>query len=482
MLAISASLMSASISASPWIGTLDPQLHQDLVTLVEYRVIDAAVNSYPVPWNGISQQLENVDTAQLAPAAQSALDRLRHYMHQQKKSTTRSFVEVYGATDSHRFSTFDGEQAPSGRISQSTEFTDGQFSAQLTLNYDAGGGTHLDQSYLAYQVGGWNFSFNTMDQWWGPAHSSSLILSTNARPLPSMAVSRASAVASESPWLSWLGPWYFTAQVGQFESDRPVPNARLWRTRFNFTPIRGLEIGASWAAMWGGDGQPGSISDFIDVITFKVECIDDLPSCDPELETTKGNHIAGFDIKYSFLMMGTPVAIYAQRVGEDAVDGYRVTDNANLFGFSTYLFGARVYLESSDTNVSCLGDGSTLTNCYYEHGTYTDGYRHYNRVLGSTFDSDAKQTSLGINYQFNQSNSVALQLSRVELNPDGTRPSPVITTGTQEDLVYLSGFYQTVWRDFQIKVGGTVSQRDFEGLDSETDVTGYVNIRYALFN
>ena len=103
-------------------------------------------------------------------------------------------------------------------------------------------------------------------------------------------------------------------------------------------------------------------------------------------------------------------------------------------------------------------------------------------MLGSTFDSDAKQTSLGFNYQFNQSDSVALQLSVVELNSDGTKPSPVITEGTREDLVYLSGFYQTIWRDFQIKFGGTVSQRDIDVSGSKSEFSAYVNVRYALFN
>ena len=45
---------------SPWIGTLEPQLHQDLQVLVEWGVIDASVSSYPVPWKGIAKQLEKL--------------------------------------------------------------------------------------------------------------------------------------------------------------------------------------------------------------------------------------------------------------------------------------------------------------------------------------------------------------------------------------------------------------------------------------
>lgn len=476
------SLFSINIYATPWIGTLDPQLHQDLVTLVEFNVVDSVVNTYPVPWKGIAKQLQQVDERSLARPARNATIRLRHYLRQQQSANFRSFKELYAATDTHRFSSFDGEQAPTARLSQLTEYTDGAWSAQLGLNYESGGKTHLDQSYLAYQVAGWTFSISTLDQWWGPAHSSSLILSNNARPVPSIGVSRASTVESESRWLSWLGPWYFTAQMGQLEGSRNVPNARLWRTRFTFKPLNGLELGASWAAMWGGQGQPNSLSDFIDIITFNNECVNDLVTCDSELITTTGNHIAGFDVKYTFNVLNTPTSIYLQRVGEDAKDRFNITDNANLFGFSTYLFGARVYLENSDTNIACIGDGNSITNCFYEHGIYTDGYRRYDRAIGSTFDSDAKQTTLGMNLHLENADSIALQLSFIELNPDQSLPSPVLTDSLSEEVWYANGFYQTTWRDFQFKLGATMSLRELQPDVDETDVTAYLNIRYAYTN
>lgn len=475
-------LLSAKLYATPWIGTLDPQLHQDLITLSEFNLVDAAVNTYPVPWKGIADQILQINEQSLPQTARNAVVRLRHYLRQQESSNSRRFVELYGASDSHRFSSFDGEQAPSARFSQFTEYTDGAWSAQLGLNYDSGGKTHFDQSYLAYQFAGWTFSINTLDQWWGPGHSSSLMLSNNARPVPNIGIARSTAVASESQWLSWLGPWYFSAQMGQLEGNRAVPRARLWRTRFTFKPIDGLELGASWSAMWGGEGQPNDFSDFVDIITFRKECVSDVVTCDPELVTTKGNHIAGFDAKYTFQLFNTPTSIYAQRIGEDAKDGINVTDNANLFGLSTYVYGARVYIENSDTNIACIGDGNTITNCYYEHSIYTDGYRRYDRAIGSTFDSDAKQTTVGMNLHLDNADSIALQVSYIELNPDQTRPSPVLTDSVSEDVWYGTGFYQTTWRDFQIKLGATVSLRELQPEVKETDVTAYMNVRYALFN
>ncbi|MBT0586751.1 capsule assembly Wzi family protein [Alteromonas oceanisediminis] len=481
-LILSCALYSTCVGAfaTPWIGALDPQLHHDLVTLTEYAVVDASVTSYPVPWRGIADQLADVDVATLPVPARLAATRLQHYLKRQSRAGMQSFLDVYAATDPSRLTRFDGEQAPSARVTKLTSYTAGNWSAQLALNLESGGDTHFDQSYLAYQYAGWVLSASAMDQWWGPAQGSSLILSNNARPVPSIALSRGTATASEHPWLRWLGPWYFTAQLGQMEHDRDVPKARLWKTRFTLKPFKGLELGASWAAMWGGEGQPDGFSDFIDVLTFRNECVNGLSECDPSLNTTKGNHIAGFDLKYTLNLFNRPVSVYAQRIGEDAVDGYRVTDNANLFGLSTYLFGAKVFIETSDTNIACNGDGNTATNCFYENNIYSSGYRRYNRAIGSTFDSDAKQVTLGTLWQRANNDNVSLSVSYVELNSDGQKPSPVLTEQPQEDLWYASGYYQTIQGDWQIKLGATLSHREFPSTDTQTDVTGYVHLRYAL--
>jgi hypothetical protein len=41
-------------------------------------------------------------------------------------------------------------------------------------------------------------------------------------------------------------------------------------TRFNFSSVSGLEEGVSWIIMWGGKGQPDSISDWFKVVTFQT--------------------------------------------------------------------------------------------------------------------------------------------------------------------------------------------------------------------
>jgi hypothetical protein len=114
-----------------------------------------------------------------------------------------------------------------------------------------------------------------------------------------------------------------------------VPDTKLWMSRFNFNPVPGLELGLSCCAMWGGKGQPHSIDDWFKVVTFQTECANGVATCDDALDSKLGNHLAGLDFKYSMMLFDRPFSIYGQLIGEDAVDYYRVTDNANLIGLST---------------------------------------------------------------------------------------------------------------------------------------------------
>jgi hypothetical protein len=464
---------------SPWVGTLEPQLHQDLQVLVEWGVLDASVSSYPVPWKGVASQLEKLQVQTLSSIPAISAQRLKHYLQAHKKQTGQSVISLYGATDNSRFLKFNGVQAEKAKLNITKEFYAGRWAGQISVNYERAGKSHFDQSFIAYQFGNWNLRVGSLNQWWGPAQSSSLIMSNNARPVPAINFSRSQATRSENKWLQYLGPWFFTAQIGQLESQRVIPDAKLWMTRFNFTPISGLELGVSWSAMWGGKGQSNSISDWFEVVTFQTECADGEVACDNALDTKLGNHIAGLDFKYSVMLFEQPFSLYGQRVGEDAEDYYQVTDNANLFGISTYLWGSKVYVEASDTNVTCGNSGSDVKNCYYEDGTYHSGYRHYNRAIGSTFETDAKMVSIGINKHFRGGDLFELVINRLTLNDDKQKPSPILN-GMSEDIIRLSGFYQMNYGDWLVKIGGTIESAEVDDVGSETDALVFAEIKYRL--
>ena len=215
------------------------------------------------------------------------------------------------------------------------------------------------------------------------------------------------------------------------------------------------------------------------VLTFQTECVNGETSCDDALESKLGNHIAGFDFKYSMLLFNRPFSIYGQRIGEDAIDYYRVTDNANLIGLSTYLWGNKVFVESSDTNVACSNAGTDEKNCFYEHSTYQSGYRRYGRSIGSSFDSDAKMLTLGMNKNFHNGDLFELTFNRLTLNEDKKSPSPVLN-GLSEEVLRLNGFYQTNYGDWLVKLGASIEYAEVDNADAETDSLIFAEIKYRL--
>ena len=471
--------LPAAKAALSVIESNETAVYQDVITLVEWGYIEAATTTFPLPWKGIKQQLAQLDIALLPASAALAVNRLQRFIDSQQQSAQPRSLSFYAANDTERFSTLATQHREQDRFNLRQQADWGGWSGQLSISQASGGKTHFDQSYLSYTFDNWSLRVGAIDQWWGPAQSSSLILSNNARPIPTIALSRAQATPSKNTWLSFLGPWYFTAQLGQLESKRAIPDAKLWLSRFTFKPLAGLEFGASWTAMWGGQGQGNGFRDLFDVLTFKAQCADGSAHCDDALDTKKGNHLAGFDIKYSFVAFDRPINLYAQRIGEDAVDYYKVTDQALLFGLSTYIGSSKIYLESSDTNVACGAKGSSTRNCYYEHGDYQSGYRFYGRAIGSTFDSDAKMLSVGLNHHFDNGDTVELLIRHLNLNEDQQHPSPVVE-GLSEKLIQLSGFYQTTLGNWQLKVGGQITRSEIDHQPKQSKHLIYSELTYHL--
>jgi hypothetical protein len=476
VVAIAAS--SFQVNSSPWVGTTDPQLHYDIQILTEHGYLQAIASTFPIPWKGISTQIEDLNTANMPEVAAVATRRLKHYLLLQKRNETIATVTAYGANERSRYASFDGQQGEKGRFNISTDTRFKRLATKISVNFEPGGEKNYDQSFIAYQFGDWNLRLGSIDQWWGPSHANSLILSNNARPIPSLSLSRSSTAQSSSPWLSFLGPWYATAQVGQLEVGREVADAKIWASRFAAKPVNGLEVGLSWLAVWGGAGQPDRLSDFFKVLTFHKRCPDGAQTCDPTQETRVGSHLAAIDFKYTFTALKHPLSVYGQYVDEGESSEFNVTNKANSFGLSSYVWGGKVYLEKSDTNVSCDNAVVDVTNCYYESGTYSSGYRYYSRELGDERQSDAYMISLGYLKHFADGDVIEAAVRRIDI--DDKEISIDNQRGLTEKITQFSGYYQTVWGNWQLKLGAVLDSSKVNQQGTDHDVSVFTEIKYSL--
>lgn len=499
--------ISTTVNAEPWVKPDDFGLRADIQQLADAGIILAPVTTYPLMWKSFIADVNNTPLAQLSPRLQDALLRVKH--RYTSENTGQHGVQLSAFLSSEKLSatSFGAAQSQQSQLRAAYTYLGENVAVKVAINHSSDGkkcllkdkttqdintdtqaltdcnDTSFDNSYVAYRLGNWIFRGGAVEQFWGPGIDNSLILSTNAKPLPALSVTREQSTAFETPWLSWLGQWSFTAQMAKLESARVIPDALLWSTRVNIRPIKQLEVALSWSAQWAGEGQPNSIGDFFDMITGNTECVDGTTNCDSQLESKIGNQLAGIDIRWSDSFFDHPYAIYAMTIGEDASSHFKPADKAYLYGIQTtqrlYEQNVLVNLEYIDTGVSCSA-GSPVENCYYEHTDYKSGYRYHGRPIGSAYDNDAQSVVLTALGQLSNGNDWQVKLRHIDYNSDNRDRYPnnpdlgnsITKTGFNSKQLELR--YRMLTMGGRLTLGGLVANND----NVENDNAAFAQFEY----
>lgn len=494
LLAVALSMLavtqSEQVQAAPWVDTSDIYLRADIQALADAGVITVPVNTYPLMWSGIGVDLNKAEPSLMSADLVDAFARVNFYYQNAMNNRGNTKLKATVATDPARFQHFGSDYREKGELVGSHEYMGERFAYKVSAsaNYDPSDDkdVRLDDSYFAMVVGNWIVTAGTLNQWWGPGFDSGLIKSNNARPAPSLMLSRNNAAAFETPWLSWIGPWTLTAGLSLLEKERAVPKPLLWNFRGTIRPLKQLELGVSWTTMFCGEGEECDFSTFFDAISGGTECATGDATCDPSLDTKIGNQMAGFDARYSDTWFNVPVGLYLERTCEDSNGPapWDLADCGMMMGADTrFAFDSQQYklfFEYTDTMVAC-GTDQNVFNCFYEHSTYQSGSRYYGRALGSTYDSDAKVYALGLVGQFKDSHGLTSILRYAQLNKDGkNRGGEWAPQPPKEDLLMLEVSYRMPMLSGMLTFGGTVSNSKFEVEDNKTDGSIFGNYEYRF--
>lgn len=395
-----ASASSAPALADPgWFASGDTQLRMDLQLLNDAEVIRLPITHWPLPRPAVTYALSLAKEHHATNSAVAmALERVRARVAPHDGRLAFD-IGIRGG-EPGLWRDFDTLAREDGELGAGLTYDAGRFSLGVALTAVAdpldGDELRADGSHATGQWGNWVISANMLDRWWGPGHESSLILSNNARPMPTVMVERAEAREFESKWLSWLGPWRMSFGISQMENSREDIDSPLFMAwRVVIMPFKKIELGFSRTAQFCGEQLECNLDVFGNLLAGN-----DNVGIDATPENEPGNQMAGFDIRWNSPLGNLPYAIYGQYIGEDE-SSYLPVKYLSQLGLEVWkpvsdgglLQG---FFEYTSTTCSANSNRGPYYDCAYNQGRFNvEGYRYKGRVIGYTSDRDAENWALG---------------------------------------------------------------------------------------
>lgn len=464
---------SAVAIADPWVNPNDIFLRNDIQQLADAGVITAPINHWPIMWNDIAPELVKLSYKTLNTELQNSYLRIMFEYKQAKAKNKPAYLSIYGANEASRFQHFHQSGKEKAELTISKNFIGESFAGRLqttrTLDPQDDKDFRFDGSYLAYSAGNWNISAGYIPMWWGPGWDTSLILSNNARPIPGISINRQRSTPFETPWLSWLGHWSITTFMGQLEErGRAVKKPLFWATRLSIRPFSSFELGLSRTTQWGGTGRDNSISGFWDII---------IPS---ESENkinndTDVNDIGAIDWRWNSSLFDQTFGIYYELAFEDyGISRLTPSKRSHLIGFDTDFTGdfgvISLFAEATDTyHAEC--------QCVYQHDIYESGYTHRDRIIGSTYGSNAHSLVVGLQGQTKNENQWQVTARKIELNKHNEYTIQTLEEDNQfQQHIELETSYRFVTGNSRWQLGALYRKIDY--LQAEDDDETQVSLRW----
>lgn len=430
--------------ADPWLAPGDEGLRSDIQLLADAGVLRGPVTTWPLSWPDIARDVLGASEGSLDAGTALALQRVRRLA---RAAASTGFAgagyRVAGAYEPSELRSFADTPREEGEIALRASWLASHLSLNLqgaiVARPDDDQQLRVDGSYLGLNIGNFMISAGFMERWWGPGWDSSLILSTNARPIPSITVERNYTDPFKTKLLSWIGPWRASIAVGEAEqSDVAVPKVRFLAARVNFKPRPWLEFGLTRTAQWCGAGRPCGWSTFKNMILGHDNQVTNGSTADQP-----GNQMAGYDARVRSPWRALPLAFYTQWIGEDEAGGLPAKF-LGLFGLESWretgLGTLRLRMEYADTACSFSRTEPDF-NCAYRNSVYPQGYAYRGRIIGDSMDNDSRRYAFGAILDTERGDVLSLTLRRFEINRDGGPHaiSEVPRQGEDVELRYLRG-------------------------------------------
>ena len=414
--------MFATAHANPWLTPGDEGLRSDIQLLADAGILRGPVTTWPMSWPDIARDALAADDAGLDEATARALRRVKRLGRDASADGFSGIgIRVRAAYEPTLLRDFVDTPREEGELGLQASWLSKHFVLNLQGSYvvdpDDNKEWRADGSYIGVNFGNFMLSAGFMERWWGPGWDGSLILSTNARPIPTITLERNYTDPFKTRLLSWMGPWRASIAMGEAESQGvAVPNVKFFAARLNFKPQSWLEFGLTRTAQWCGGDRTCDWNTFVDMVLGNDNQVADGSTGDQP-----GNQMAGYDMRLRSPWRALPLVFYTQWIGEDEA-GRLPSKFMGQFGLegwgSAGMAGWRARFEYSDTACNFSREEPEF-DCAYRNSIYPQGYTYRGRIIGHSMDNDSRMYTLGGILTLARGDVLSLTLRRVELNRDG---------------------------------------------------------------
>jgi len=384
--------MAASV---PWTPSVSGRHAIEL--LVDDGGLPLTVSQWPLPREAVQRALDTLP-AELPPELDAARAQVRAELRAQQAG--RIGLTLRERNDA--LPSFGDDATPGSSLQlRSGEYVGPHLAMQVGGRLDpvADSGRpratpRLDDSAVVVDAFGVQAQAWAHRSWWGPGWQTALPLSNNSPPLAGIGFQRTEVVPSQSPWLSWLGPWttdFFVARTEGEPSDVPGSNALITGWRLTARPLPLLEIGLTRMAQFGGKGHPETLGSFARAVVGSHANAQTVAAQSRD----SGNGLAGVDLRLR-CPFGARCAGYAQVMGEDSRKHlpYKYMETVGAEAWTSD-GSMRFYLEASEVGCRETWRKSTTPRCAYINYAYPDGFTNSSRWLGASVGTDGKLLTVG---------------------------------------------------------------------------------------
>jgi len=324
------------------------------------------------------------------------------------------------------------------------EYLKRNLSSQLSLNFDDHDKLNFDNSYVNYKKGIANLSIGKVDRIWSFSEKSSLILSSNSRPLEALSLKLENRFNTN--WLPSNANWSVELINGSTESSYDNKKSMLSGARVVISPHKNLNFEILQTAQWG-DQNDKFYSTNIKAFFFDTN----------EGKNASVNKMAGFGLSYSVPSNENTYRFYSQAIGEDEA-GNLPSCYAWMAGLELTApkmkFPTILTVETVDTRVRRTRHGYCGPNTMYNNSVYD--YINYDTVLGVPIDTEGTSLEIFGQSQVNKNLGINYSTKFLSINDKDYSQHRLSSKRSLGAITSLG----VNWKKDGFNLGGSISYQD----------------------